>query len=159
MRIQGDKLRRVREEKVISLWQLSEKSGIAEPVLEVYETAKYSEVKGKTLRALAEALDCSIDDIADMTSSHSEREIYKGCIALMQELTDEFREWLEWQEIEVDADERFEVYFPCKHIVERLFLWHTNHSGGTSCGLKLRELGIEKYEERFGCFDEEDDPR
>lgn len=152
MRIQGDKLRRVREQKVLSLWQVSEKSGIAEPVLQRFEAAAYSECRGKTIHALAEALDCGIDDIIDMTSSHGEREIYDGCIALMRELTEEFREWLEWQGIDVRGEERFEAIFPCTHIVERLFLWNTNHSGGTSCGLKLKELGIEKYGERFGDF-------
>ena len=78
----------------------------------------------------------------DMTSSHSEKHILEGCIALMTELTDSFAEWLEWQGIEVPEEERFCHRFYYTEIVERLFLWHTHHSGGTSQRMKCEELGV-----------------
>lgn len=75
--------------------------------------------------------------------THSERQIYEGCISLMQGLVEDFKEWLEFQGIEVAEDERFRIgKYPTK-IVNRLFLWHTGHAGGTSTRAKCNELGIE----------------
>ena len=85
-----------------------------------------------------------------MTESHSEAEIYKGCIALMQELMGRFEEYLDFIGLdpkEANDEERFATYFYPTHIVERLFLWRTHHSGGTSQRLKCRELGIDDDEE------------
>ena len=80
------------------------------------------------------------------TTSHSEREIYDGCIALMQELVEAFGEYLEYIGYDPyeDGNEYFSVAFPPTQIVERLFLWNTTHSGGTSQRLKCRELGIDE---------------
>lgn len=75
--------------------------------------------------------------------THSERQIYEGCISLMQGLVEDFQEWLEMQEIEVDDESRFCVNKYPTEIVKRLFLWNTRHSGGTSSRAKCRELGIE----------------
>lgn len=85
--------------------------------------------------------------MADMTSSHSEREIFDGCVALMQELTDHFQRYLEYIGVDVkeeDDEERFGVKFYNTAIVERLFLWNTSHSGGTSQRMKCRELGLDE---------------
>ena len=82
----------------------------------------------------------------EMTSSHSEADIYKGCIALMQELMGRFEEYLDFIGLdpkEVEDEERFSTAFYPTHIVERLFLWNTRHSGGTSQRMKCRELGID----------------
>ena len=87
-----------------------------------------------------------IIDGHEMTASHSEADIYKGCVALMQELMDRFEEYLDFIGIdpkEVNEEERFATYFYPTHIVERLFLWNTHHSGGTSQQLKCKELGID----------------
>ena len=82
----------------------------------------------------------------EMIVSHSEADIYKGCIALMQELTERFEEYLDWMDIRPDNDEeRFWTDFYPTHIIERLFLWNTGHSGGTSQRLKCHELGINTY--------------
>lgn len=81
----------------------------------------------------------------DMTSSHSELDIYKGCIDLMNDLLRQVYEWLEIVGIdisEMDEDEKFATHFYTTEIVERLFLWKTSHSGGTSQRMKLKELGI-----------------
>lgn len=85
-----------------------------------------------------------IVDGHEMTASHSETDIYNGCIALMQELMEQFEEYLDWLGIHPDNDEDvFWTDFYPTHIVERLFLWHTTHSGGTSQRLKCHELGID----------------
>lgn len=88
-----------------------------------------------------------IVDGHEMTKSHSEKHIYEGCIALMQELMERFEEYLDFIGVEPkepDDEEGFATYFYPTHIVERLFLWHTRHSGGTSQLLKCRELGIDE---------------
>lgn len=75
--------------------------------------------------------------------TQSEKEIYEGCLALMQGLVEEFGEWLEWQGVEVPEEERFCLNMHPTEIVNRLFLYHTSHSGGTSTRAKCHELGIE----------------
>lgn len=83
----------------------------------------------------------------EITASHSEADIYKGCVALMQELMGRFEEYLDFIGLdpkEANDEERFATYFYPTHIVERLFLWNTQHSGGTSQRLKCRELGIDE---------------
>lgn len=82
----------------------------------------------------------------DMTSSHNEADIYKGCISLMDTLTGNFYEWLDFIGVDVvklDAEEQFVARFYPTEIVERLFLWRTKHSGGTSQRMKCKELGID----------------
>lgn len=78
-------------------------------------------------------------------SSHSEKQILEGCIALIQEMVDGFREYLDYighdePEYEEEKQPFHMSYF---HIVNRLFLWHTSHSGGTSTRAKCHELGID----------------
>lgn len=83
--------------------------------------------------------------LEDMTSSHCERDIYDGCIYLMRELLRQVYEWFEIIGLdisELDSDEQFATSFYTTEIVERLFLWNTGHSGGTSQRLKLKELNI-----------------
>jgi len=85
-----------------------------------------------------------------MTYSHSEKEILEGCLALMKGLVSEFAEYLEWVGFEPDTEEeRFSLSMPYAEIVCRLFLWHTSHSGGTSTGMKCRNLGITEHSALF----------
>lgn len=81
-------------------------------------------------------------------TSHSEAAILRGCISLMQELMGRFEDYLDWIGYEPPSDEeRFSTRFPMTEIAERLFLWETRHSGGTSQMLKLKELGVtDEYE-------------
>ena len=79
--------------------------------------------------------------------SHSETEIYKGCKALMQEMVDSFAEWYKFVHgdeaiNQLDDEEMFCVNITPFHIVQRLFLWNTRHSGGTSTRAKCRQIGI-----------------
>lgn len=96
--------------------------------------------------------------INDMTSSHSEKEIYKGCISLMRELTDSFYEWLDFIGVDItklDEEEQFERSFYPTHIVEKLFLRYTTHSGGTSQRMKCEELGVDTDDiVKFDFFEE-----
>lgn len=91
-----------------------------------------------------------IVDGREMTASHSEADIYKGCISLMQELARRFEEYLDFIGLpagtECNEEERFKVSFYPTEIAERLFLWNTAHNGGTSQRMKLRELGIDEDE-------------
>lgn len=79
------------------------------------------------------------------TQSHSEAAILRGCISLMQTLTNRFMEYLDFMDLHPEnSEERFGTSFYMTEIVERLFLWETRHSGGTSQHLKLEELGVEE---------------
>ena len=77
-------------------------------------------------------------------SSHSEKDILDGCIALMRELNDRFLEYLDFMDVEVGDDEyKWCTFFSYFEIVQRLFLYHTKHSGGTSTRMKIAELGFD----------------
>lgn len=92
-----------------------------------------------------ERYDLAMEQADDMTSSHSEKDIYEGCISLMNDLLRQVYEWLDmvgFDVSELDRDEQFATHFYTMEIVERLFLWNTSHSGGTSQRMKLKELGI-----------------
>ena len=82
-----------------------------------------------------------------MILSHDEREIVNGCVALMHELTDRFIEWMEWQGVDCDEEERFDTSFTYFEIVQRLLLYHTNHSGGTSTREKCAQIGFDSWGE------------
>lgn len=76
--------------------------------------------------------------------SQSEEQILECCIGLMQEMADCFREYLEFIDHEPEYEEEKQPFcFSYFHIVNRLFLWHTSHSGGTSTRAKCKELGID----------------
>lgn len=79
-----------------------------------------------------------------MTASHSEAAILRGGIALMHNLVARFEEYLDFIDVHPeDEEERFCTEFYMTEIVERLFLWETRHSGGTSQRMKLAALGVE----------------
>ena len=87
-------------------------------VIEVATKEEYEK-----LEALVKAMNAKKD-----TESHSETEIVKGCIALMQELTGQFETYLEFMGINPDTEEeRFSVEYSYFHIVQRLLLWTTHH--------------------------------
>ncbi len=93
--------------------------------------------------------------------SHDETHTLECCISLMHELVNEFAEWYRWQHGEdaiekLDKEERFcfrKSYF---RIVQKLFLFGTSHSGGTSTRAKCEQLGVDSSEEiEFDWSDEE----
>ena len=76
-------------------------------------------------------------------TSHSERDILDACVEMMQGMADEFVEYLEYVGYEPEDYEK--VPFCNKNyfdIVQRLFLWNTGHSGGTSTMKKCKALGV-----------------
>ncbi len=79
------------------------------------------------------------------TTSHSEKDILDACVEMMQGMADEFLEYLDW--IGYEPEEYEKIYFCNKtyfEIVQRLFLWNTDHGGGTSTDNKCRELGVDR---------------
>lgn len=101
-------------------------------------------------------------DRNSMTESHSEREIYNGCVDLMQQLMERFEEYLDFIDVPVTKigdEENFCTEFYTAEIVERLFLWNTSHSGGTSTWMKCQELGISDkivvFEDERGADEDE----
>lgn len=93
--------------------------------------------------------------------SHDEKHILKYCISLMQGMVDEFAEWYKWINgedaiSELDEEERFCVRKSYFRIVQKLFLFGTRHSGGTSTRAKCKQLGVDSSEEiTFDWSDEE----
>lgn len=82
--------------------------------------------------------------MTEHVESHSEREIVNGCVSLMQELVGYFEDYLDFMNIVPEnEEERFQMDFPFFHIVQRLLLWTTSHSGGTSTMQKCDELGLD----------------
>lgn len=84
--------------------------------------------------------------------SHDEKHILECCINLMQEVVNEFAEWYRWQHgedaiDELNEEERFYFRTSYFHIVQKLFLLCTNHSGGTSTRAKCEQLGVDSAEE------------
>lgn len=101
-------------------------------------------------------------------TSHSERDIVLGCIALIDEVLN--GEFAIFEQLELDGfdfDEykkksECELGFSLTYfeIVQRLLLYHTTHGGGTSTRAKCRELGFDPNQ--CVCFhrdrgDEEND--
>lgn len=81
-----------------------------------------------------------------MIESHSEQKIVECCIDLMQELVNEFEEYIDYIDIdltELPDDEHFKVCYTNAEIVNRLLLSTTTHSGGTSTRQKCKELGLD----------------
>ena len=93
------------------------------------------------------------------TTSHSERAIYDGCIELMQNLVDEFYDYLDYLGYDIqgmDEEERFNLHMSPMKIVRRLFLWETRHSGGNSTRMKCAELGIDLDDTVMFCRESEE---
>lgn len=103
------------------------------------------------------------DDVKDQietVTSHSEKQILDGCIALIQEMCDYFREYLDFIDFEPECDEEKQPFcMSYFHIVNRLFLWNTRHSGGNSTRKKCSELGIHDSSENvlFSVWEDDED--
>ena len=93
--------------------------------------------------------------------SHDEKHILKYCIGLMQEMVDEFAEWYKWIHgedaiSEIAEEERFCVRKSYFRIVQKLFLFGTRHSGGTSTRAKCKQLGVDSSAEIIFDWSEEE---
>jgi hypothetical protein len=82
----------------------------------------------------------------DGMEKHTDRQIYDGCIHLMQKMVDYFREYLEYLGYDLDKldeDDRFAVGISNMEIVRWLFLFHTRNSGGCSTRDFCEKIGID----------------
>ena len=126
-------------------------------VNDMKEVKKYREI-GTPDECLAAVEKQKVDKELE---SHDEKHILKSCLGLMQDMVDEFAEWYRWQHGEdsiekLDEEERFCIRKTYFRIVQKLFLLHTNHSGGTSTRAKCKQLGVDWGEEiSFDWSDEE----
>lgn len=103
------------------------------------------------------------DEQAAGVKSHSEKEIYQGCLRLIRQVVNYFEEYLDYLDIhqeDLAEEERFSVALSNFDIVQNLFLFSTTHSGGTSTRKKCKELGLDDsdlIEFRFKSDPEYDD--
>ena len=83
--------------------------------------------------------------------SHEEKYILQECVNLMHGVVEEIRAALYMQGIQPPEGEAIMFTMNYMKIVNRLFLSHTTHSGGTSTCNKCEELGVDPFEEiEFG---------
>ena len=93
---------------------------------------------------------------------HTDRQIYDGCILLMQKMVDYFQEYLDYLGYDLDQldeDERFAVGISNMEIVRYLFLYQTRNSGGCSTRDFCEKLGIDPYNSvkfEFDWYEEEE---
>lgn len=96
----------------------------------------------------------------DVVKSHSEKDTLNMCISLLDEMVGYFGKYMKWIGYEPTEEEKECGYFGMTyfHIVQKLFLYHTTHSGGTSTFKKCHELGIDDPSDgvRFPLWEEED---
>lgn len=92
---------------------------------------------------------------------HTDRQIYDGCIHLMQKMVDYFQEYLDYLGYDLDLldeDERFAVGISNMEIVRYLFLYKTRNSGGCSTRDFCEKLGVDPYDSvkfKFDWYEEE----
>lgn len=166
-RVRGDKIKAAREKAGKTEQQVADEIGVS---LEYYQflengalTMPDKPIQTVTNKQMWDILNAvgggDPSRITDNTSSHSEKEIYNGCIALMQGLVDDFREWCNMFDISENSDREtaFCISISNMEIVRRLFLWNTRHSGGTSCGMKMDELGIKGHSIKFDAYQSDED--
>lgn len=97
--------------------------------------------------AVLEILDKMMEDGGEM-EKHTDRQIYDGCIHLMQKMVDYFKEYLEYLGYDldkIDEDDMFAVGISNMEIVRWLFLFHTRNSGGCSTREFCEKIGIDPY--------------
>lgn len=68
---------------------------------------------------------------------------------MLREAGKRFRDYLDFVGFEPsNGEEKLHIDFSLSHIVNRLFLWNTFHSGGTSTAAKCRELGADPCDKK-----------
>lgn len=90
----------------------------------------------------------------------TDRQIYDGCINLMQKMVEYFQEYLEYLGYDLDKldeDERFAPEMSNMEIVRQLFLYQTGNSGGCSTRDFCEKLGVDPYKSVKFEFEEGED--
>lgn len=114
--------------------------------------------KSKAMKAVLDVP--AVQTCDDAVKSHSEEQILEGCIALIDEMVGYFREYLDFIDFTPEYDEEKQPFcMSYFHIVNRLFLWHTSHCGGTSTRAKCHELGIDDSSKtvKFELWEDEEE--
>lgn len=105
-------------------------------------------------RQREQALDCGSED--GFLENQSDKDVLNGCIGLICEAVGEIKEYLEENCSDI-AETVGSFGFSYFRIVQRLFLFNTMHSGGTSTCAKCRQLGVDPSEVADFWIDEEND--
>lgn len=89
------------------------------------------------------------------TTSHSERDIFNGCIEIMRDMVEDFKEWYIELHGEdalemLEEEDLFGMWVFSRKVVEKLFLEKTDHHDKATCIAKMHELGIENEFLDFG---------
>lgn len=108
----------------------------------------------RDIAKMEKALECGSES-GDL-SIQSEKHILQGCIRLLCEAGNSFREYLEFIGAEPDDETPLSIPMQYGHIVKHLFLWNTYHSGGTSTRAKCRELAV-NFDDEVEIIENEDD--
>lgn len=91
---------------------------------------------------------------------HTDKQIYDGCILLMQNMVDYFQEYLDYLGYDLDKldeDERFFIGISNMEIVRQLFLYQTGNSGGCSTKDFCEKLGVDPYKSVKFKFEESEE--
>lgn len=89
------------------------------------------------------------------TTSHSERDIFNGCVEIMRGMVENFKNWyLDYHGEDalemVEEEELFGMWVLSRKLVEKLFLEKTDHHDKDTCIAKMHELGIDIEFLEFG---------
>lgn len=107
---------------------------------------------------MQEIVDNKVEELR--MEKHTDRQIYDGCIHLMQKMVDYFQEYLEYLGYDLDKldeDERFVVEMSNMEIVRQLFLQNTKNSGGCSTRDFCEKLGVDPYDSVKFEFEESEE--
>lgn len=117
---------------------------------------------GMFLREVVKILEDKADPAEEVEmEKHTDKQIYVGCILLMQKMVDYFQEYLEYLGYDLDKldeDERFAFGISNMEIVRQLFLYQTRNSGGCSTKEFCEKIGVDPYDSvkfEFDWYEEE----
>lgn len=97
----------------------------------------------KGLTAVTGAVSDKIKELE--LSSHSEKDILKGCIWLMEDVHERMMNYMEIMDVEHTEGVPV-LNYSYFEIVQKLLLSRTKHSGGTSTRAKCEQLGFDSCE-------------
>lgn len=115
---------------------------------------EFSDESISALKTLTGALSDKMKELE--LSSHSETEIVRACIGLMESVFHRMVEYIDDMEFEYDEETKPAEVFSYFEIVQTLLLSGTSHSGGTSTIAKCKQLGLNPYETIVFEKEEED---
>lgn len=107
------------------------------------------EISEDTANELREVIGAVNDKIKELElESHSEKDIVNMCIGLMEDVHEKMMEYMEMMDVE-HTEGIPTLRYSYFEIVQKLLLYRTKHSGGTSTRDKCKQLGLDSYKEIF----------